>query len=393
MLQMSRNSADHVFITFAQSGDMTRESLKDLLVDYGASGCYVVQETHQDGASHLHAACFGKFRRDRLAKDLHRAIPNQHINVLFAHKPKPGKTSGAPWPLLAMVEYLHTPAKDKHVDEEPLIWVDGEELVPNADAFVDLYEERFASDSVKGIMQKLREAKANNATLNDAISTVLESTTKDTGFAYRGLVEFFQTLPKVPMPLTPEGEEPRGWQVPVVTWALSPCPTGTDGRGMWLHQDSGAGKTWVINYIADQLPQGIFRPGLRPHGGYDAISMMHYNNEPLILLDDIGCSTRDGPNGETINMWKGVVMDFLKLITSNAPMAFDFGGKRYEVTPRGRVLVTSNFNLPPGRHIEDGAALRRRYLELSADSAEAVANAINGVPGNGMAEGFNPINT
>jgi len=351
-----------------------------LAENFGVQGCIVAQENHSDTEGiHLHAACFGSFRSDRLAKDLHAALPGKHVDVMFTHKPKPGKRSGTKWSLMEMVGYLVAPKKAKEIDDTPLIWVADHDDITDADAFCDFYEEKHATPTVKGLMEELKTLKHAKGSYNDAVTKVVSSLTKETGFSYRGLIEYFQTLPPVKTPLTEEGEAPRGWQVPVVRWALSPCPTGTDGRGMWLHQDSGAGKTWVLNYIADQV-DGIFRPGLRPHGGYDAISMMHYNGEEIILLDDIGCSTRDGPDGEQIQMWKGAVMDFLKLITSNAPIAFDFGGKRYEVLPKGRVLCTSNFRLPPGRNTEDGAALRRRYIELDADSGAAVERVLAGEP-------------
>ena len=372
--------SNHAFVTHAQSGDMTREEFRDLMETAGATGCIVALENHSDGEGvHLHAACFGSFRYDRLAADLHLALPDKHVSVLFAHKPAPGKRMGAKWPLTGMVDYIVAPKKAKEIDPTPLIWVADDEDITDADAFVDFYEQKYATQSVKGLMEELRSLKKGNGTFNDAVTTVVEGLSKETGYSYRGLIEFFQTLPPVKTPLTADGEEPRGWQIPVVQWALAPCPTGTDGRGMWLHQDSGAGKTWVLNYIADQM-ESIFRPGLRPHGGYDAISMMHYNGEPLILLDDIGCSTREGPDGEMIQMWKGAVMDFLKLITSNAPIAFDFGGKRYEVLPKGKVLCTSNFRLPPGRNGEDGAALRRRYIELDASTGDAVNRVLRGEP-------------
>jgi len=382
-----------VFITHAQSGDMTREEFRDILAEHGAQGVMIAREAHAEEGHHLHAVCFGSFRSDRLAKALHKAMPGKHVNVLFAHKPKPPKKIGAKWPFFDMVVYITDPKKVKDVDDTPLIWVEerASDLEPwTPEEFCDFYEAKFATPTVKSLMQQLKEAKHAGGTLNDAVEMVVGALDKDTGFSYRGLIEYFQTLPPVRMPLTEAGEEPRGWQVPVVAWALSPCPTGTDGRGMWLHQSSGTGKTWVINYIADQIGDSIFRPGLRPHGGYDAISMMHYNGESLVVLDDIGCSTKDDLNGMTLELWKGAVMDFLKLITSNAPIAFDFGGKRYEVTPKCKVLCTSNFNLPPGRNAEDGAALRRRYIELDAESAEAISAKLNGVQGNGLAPGFNP---
>ena len=372
--------SNHVFITLAQSGAMTREELRDLLSEhFKVKGCIVAQETHSDTEGlHLHAACFGSFRSDRLAKDLHLALPGKHVDVMFTHKPMPGKRSGAKWSLMEMVGYLVAPKKAKEIDETPLIWIDEHDDITDADAFCDFYEEKFATATVKGLMQELKTLKAVKGSFNDAVGTIMEGLNKDIGFSYRGLIDYFQTLPPVKIPLTDEGESPRDWQVPVVQWALSPCPKGTDARGMWLHQDSGAGKTWVLNYIADQ-EVSIFRPGLRPHGGYDAISMMHYNGEQIILLDDIGCSTRDVMGEETL-MWKGAVMDFLKLITSNAPIAFDFGGKRYEVLPQGKVLCTSNFKLPPGRSLEDGRALRRRFIELDASTGNAVNQVLNGEP-------------
>jgi len=373
--------SNHVFITMAQSGAMTREELCDLLSErFKVKGCVVAQENHSDTEGvHLHAACFGSFRSDRLAKDLHLALPGKHVDVMFTHKPPAGKRSGAKWSLMEMVEYLVAPKKAKEIDDTPLIWVDEHDDITDPEAFCDFYEEKYATATVKGLMEELKAIKASKGSYNDAVSTIIEGLNKDIGFSYRGLVDFFQTLPPVKTPLTAEGESPRDWQVPVVQWALSPCPQGTDNRGMWLHQDSGAGKTWVLNYIADQ-EVSIFRPGLRPHGGYDAISMMHYNGEQIILLDDIGCSTREGPDGEMIQMWKGAVMDFLKLITSNAPIAFDFGGKRYEVLPQGKVLCTSNFKLPPGRSLEDGRALRRRFIELDAATGNAVNRVLNGEP-------------
>jgi len=179
-LQMA--SRNHVFITHAQSGDMSREEFRDIIADNSsATGIIVAKEAHTEEGQHLHAACFGSFRSDRLAKALHAAMPDKHVNVLFAHKPIKSKKIGAKWPLIDMVVYITDPKKVKDVDDAPLIWVLDREDIVTAEAFCDFYEEKYATPTVKSLMEQLKECRHAKGTLNDAVGMVVEGLNKETG--------------------------------------------------------------------------------------------------------------------------------------------------------------------------------------------------------------------
>lgn len=368
---------DHAFITCAQSGEFTKEELLGGL--RGAGGlerALIVQEQHGDEGLHLHAVVWGQFRGDRYAKALHRHLPDRHVNCLFKHPGKGGSRFGPAWPLVGMVKYVTAPVKDKVIDPEPLVWIHNKEN-PTVDDFINEYLEHYLPKSLAEKLEHVEKLKASGGGLSDAIIMAAEGITKDNAHDFNIVLQYFKSLPPSNPKITPEGETPRPWQQVIIDWALSPCPTGTNNRGLWLRMPSGAGKTWVLNYISDNIDGGVFRPGVRPNGSYDAVSLLRYNGEALVLFDDIGATVKEFESGVEKTLWKNATMDLFKMVANNTPIPIDFGGEHREIMIKGRMLVTSNFALPEGRNAEDGAAIRRRYIELCMTDTERLAAALN----------------
>lgn len=375
---------NHAFITCAQSGELTKAELLASLVEAGGmEGALIVEEEHGDEAKHLHAVVWGQFRADRYAKALHRALPDRHVNCLFRHPGKNGVKHGPLWPCVAMVKYVTNPAKDKVIDPEPLVFVHNVlDRVVTVEEFCDLYLEQYLPKSLDDKLEAVAKLKASGGALSDAIMLAAEGISKDNNHDFNIVLQYFKSLPPSNPKITPSGETPRPWQQPIIDWALSPCPTGTNNRGLWLRMPSGAGKTWVLNYISDNIEGGVFRPGLRPNGSYDAVSLLRYNGESLILFDDIGATVKQMENGIERTLWKNATMDLFKMVANNTPIPIDFGGEHREIMINARVLVTSNFGLPEGRNSEDGAAIRRRYIELCMTDTVRLAAALAEVPEN-----------
>jgi hypothetical protein len=373
-----KNTNNHAFVTLAQSGEFTKEELLEGLVAAGGlEGALLVAEVHGDEGAHLHGVIWGEFRNDRYTKALHRALPDRHVNVLFRHPGQGGRKYGAVWPLVGMVKYVTNPAKDKVVDTSPLVWVQGR-TDPSVSDFTDDYLEKFLPKSLAEKLQQAEQLKSNGGLLSEAIVMAAEQITKDNAHDFNIVIQYFKSLPQAPLKITPEGETPRGWQELIIDWALAPCPTGTNNRGLWLRMPSGAGKTWVLNYISDNIEGGVFRPGFRPDGSFDPVSLLRYNGEALILFDDIGATVKELENGNTKTLWKNKTMDLFKMVANNTPIPIDFGGEHREIMIVGKVLITSNFGLPEGRNAEDGAAIRRRYIELCMTDLDRLRTALTG---------------
>jgi len=373
------NTSDHAFLTVAQSGDLTKESLRELLVEAGGmEGAVIVQETHVADGVHLHAAIWGQFRSDRYAKKLHTLLPGQHVDCRFRHAPKKGSKVGPVWPYFEMLNYITNPAKDKKVDPDPLVWVEGR-IDPSLNECLDGYSEKYTPRTLKEKMAMAERMKAAGGSLNDCIVMAAEGVTKDTYGDFNILLQYFKTLPSTPPKLTVDGETPKPWQQLVVDWALAPCPTGTNNRGLWLTMPSESGKTWVLNYIADLLAdrnERVFRPGMRPDGSFDGVSLLRYNGEPLIFFDDIGATVKEVDLGVSRVLWKNKMIDLFKMVANNTPIPIDFGGEHKEICIKGKVLVTSNFGLPDGRNVQDGEALRRRYIEVEYTDLQQLTAAL-----------------
>jgi len=364
---------DHAFVTVAQSGEFTKEELLTGLKGAGdMGGAFIVSEVHQDEGAHMHAVVWGQFRSDRYAKALHRALPGRAVNCLFRHPGKGNTKYGPLWPLMAMVKYVTNPTKDKVVDPDPLVWVDGR-TDPSVDDFCNDYLEKYLPKSLAEKLEMAEKLKAEGGGLSDAIMMASENITKDNAHDFNIVLQYFKSLPPSNPRITPDGETPRPWQQVIIDWALSPCPTGTNNRGLWLRMPSGAGKTWVLNYISDNIEGGVFRPGVRPNGSFDAVSLLRYNGEALILFDDIGATVKEMESGVEKTLWKNATMDLFKMVANNTPIPIDFGGEHREIMIKGRVLVTSNFALPEGRNADDGAAIRRRYIELCYTDTDRLA--------------------
>ena len=167
--------------------------------------------------------------------------------------------------------------------------------------------------------------------------------------------DFNPALPKMA-----DGMTLRPNQQLIADWAKAPYEV--DGRnGMWLNWPSGAGKTAILRYLIDN--SSVYIPGKRPDGGYDENSFMNYNNEDIILLDELQPFTKEewSPmHGCNVikPFWKGRITQLLKTITEFFPISCFFGGVTTTVVLRAKIIVTSNFPYPT----DGSGAVERRYI-------------------------------
>jgi len=76
-----RFDAKNVFLTYANSGDLTKERLRDfLLEDLGCRWFHISRESHSDGRPHLHAYA-GWDGRHRSRDERHFDCAGQHPNI------------------------------------------------------------------------------------------------------------------------------------------------------------------------------------------------------------------------------------------------------------------------------------------------------------------------
>jgi len=358
---------DRVFITFAQTA-LSKDDLKGLMEQLGCVRGVFVMEPHADGGIHLHAACSGKFDRRSLASKLHALAPEgQSINILYAHAPKGNQKRGSNWPFALMVQYITNPTKDKVVDDAPLIF-GGDDIADVVAKHAD------AKDSKANTMAALLDLKENRAPVQEVIELLTTVVDKDSSYMYRMYMDYYQHLQRTKPVLTSLGHTPRPWQRVAAAFAAKPIhDNSTSNRGLWINLPSGSGKSWLQSYLYDNY--SVFIPGVRPTGDYDLISFRSYDGQEIILLNDLSASVFENSRGETVVKWKRNVLNLLKCICDNVPLAIEFGGVHTELHFKAKIIISSNFPLPSGATDEERRAFIRRYVVI--DNEETIQQMID----------------
>jgi hypothetical protein len=367
------SSRNHCFITFAKTS-MSKDDASRAVQSIGATHGIIALEKHEDGSPHIHVAAWGKFRQDRATRKLHQEIPvGAHCDLHYAHPPKPTKAKscvkqrGAGWPFGDMVTYLVDPAKQKYLDPDPTFFgsnADGSDI-SSVDELLDV-----TAHNVNWL-DKMDKLKLDDAPIKSVIRTIAEDMDDHhNSHWYRICIDYYRSLQSLAPRLVPVDQKPREWQEAVAAWAMTPIPSdgNNNGIGMWIRLPPGSGKSWVGDWLHDYYNGNVFYPGMRPHGDYDCLSFMGYNNEPVILMNDLAPSDVR-QDGETKSQWKRSILDMLKRICDNTPLCFQFGGHTNKVYIKARIIVTSNFALPKGRSPDDTEAIRRRYRVLDNRTA------------------------
>jgi len=353
---MVGHNTDRVFITFAQT-NCTKDELREFMEQLGCVRAVIVVEPHSDGGVHLHAACSGVFDRRSLAKKLHALAPEgQSINILYAHAPKGNQKRGSNWPFSLMVQYITNPTKDKVVDPAPLIF-GGDDIADVVAQHAD------AKDTKANTMASLLDLKENRAPVQEVIELLTTVVDKDSSYMYRMYMDYYQHLQRTKPVLTSLGHTPRPWQRVAAAFAAKPIQQGTtSNRGLWINLPSGSGKSWLQSYLYDNY--SVFIPGVRPTGDYDLISFRSYDGQEIILLNDLSASVFENSRGETVVKWKRNVLNLLKCICDNVPLAIEFGGVHTELHFKAKIIISSNFPLPTGATDEERRAFIRRYVVI-----------------------------
>lgn len=370
------NVRDRAFVTFAQTS-WTKAQFSDVLQKLGICRAVIVEEPHADGGRHVHVAASGKIQSNNFARRLHdQCAEGQSINILYAHPPKAKQTRGSIWPYELMVKYITNPSKEKDCDSEP--------LCIGGDNPGDVIEAHKASKAAyTEVCETLRELKENRAPVEEVIETLMPLITKDNSHQYRMYMDYYDHLQRKKPILTEAGELPRPWQKIAAAFAATPIEKGsTCDRGLWINLPSGVGKSWLQCYLYDN--HSVFIPGIRPHGDYDLISFRAYAGEEIILINDLSASVFESSTGETVVKWKRNVLNLLKCICDNVPLAIEFAGKHTELHFKAKVIVSSNFPLPTGATAEEREAFARRYVVLDDENQIEPTEEEENVPPRGI---------
>ena len=381
----SGNYTGHVMITMDHIS-FDKQIIADYLLKHGAMGVMVVREYHggtiekmesrvsdpeddltDETKYHMHATAYGSFNKKHLTnrgriwakKTFNR--PKVHWSVQYCHenKTKSGKTSYSPFPFPEMVNYLSDPAKDKDVDETPMIYINGhgEGETLTTDCLLEMYY------NSPDTFSQLRMLKRSGGDLAD-FSVVMEQklSKESASHEWNMFFTYFKNVDVTEIPLlVPTDLVLYPWQETIVQWAMTPRVRDAP-NGVWMNLPSGSGKTVILESLFDNLGHDqVYIPGIRPNGSYDAASMISYNNEPLILLDEV-----EGTWMDDKVLWKRAFLELLKKITERFPIVTFFGGKTTKIFPNAKVLITSNFPRPHQDPNGTGCPFARRYMYIDS---------------------------
>ena len=354
------------------------QTCKPLHVTYGVAVCELGTEEDSNNW-HIHVAFKGSYgpqKAPQCVQNLMKKIildeeyPKDdptaatHINITYKHE----QGAKGIWQWNDMVKYLIEPSKKKragtpHFDEYPLFF--GQLASGEPCTHENIYDEEDENvDTADTIMQSMAELAHSGERLDKAILKANAYAQNEDRHMYNRLIDYYKTQPCRKPKLCDAGLELYDWQQSVKQWVDD---KHSPYQGLWLHLPSGSGKTTFLRWLIDN--KVTFIPGMRPSGNFDCLSLMNYKEEPIMLFNEMEPSLIerfDYDNGgiTMVPKWKRAVIELLKRVTDEFPIAFQFGGVHSEITPMAKIIITSNYPLPP----EQSGALARRYLVV--DSVE-----------------------
>lgn len=317
---------------------------------------------------HCHIAFKGKWNYtstpDKLHKTMKKAFKDkpQHIDITYKHH-----ATGITWQWNDMVDYLIKQTGKK--PDGPLLCchpiffgtknVDGEEQVCSRENIYD-------TDELTVNHETIRDAKKANKPYHE----VLESLAiVDDSLQYRKLIDYYKALPPPTIKLLDEDIKLYKWQANVIEWVQKPLKEGENG--LWLNLESGAGKTVVLKWLLDNYD--VFIPGMRPTGDYDCLSLMGYQDEPILLFNEMQPAKVETSQG-TLTIWKRGFQQLLKQACDVYPIAFNFGGQREKIVPKCKVIITSNYDMP------DDPGIRRRFTNYKSAEDTYATQSVESIP-------------
>lgn len=317
--------------------------------------------TEEDSSNwHIHIAIKTKWNYVRTPDTVHKVMKKQfpdkpqHIDITYKHH-----ATGTTWKWNDMVDYLIKQSQKKpdapFLCAHPIFFgtktVDGEDQVCCRENIYDTDELAITFDQVKAFKQ---ESKPFHQVL-EHLQIV------DDSLQYRKLIDYYKALPPPKVKLLETEIQLYKWQANVDKWVNQPMQEGHNG--LWLQLESGAGKTMFLKYLIEK--HQCFIPGLRPNGNYDCLSLMGYNDEPLMLFNEMQPSKVETYQG-TKHIWKRGFIQLLKQSCDVFPIAFQFGGERQLIVPKCKVIITSNYDPP-----EDPGFQRRFTIYKSKEDTYA----------------------
>ena len=112
----------------------------------------------------------------------------------------------------------------------------------------------------------------------------------------------------------------------------------------WLQAGTGWGKSLVLGFMLCRYgASNVFFLRYRPTtGSYDEISLLGYNNEPIIFIDDVVPKVSKAGK-ET---WPHAFEQFVKRLGNGLPIGFIFGAQNISVTIVAKIFITSTYDPP-----------------------------------------------
>ena len=269
-----------------------------------------------------------------------------HINITYRHD-----VSNTIWDWNDMVTYLIDPSKKKlagtlHLNKYPLFF--GQLPSGEPCTCANIYDEVDESaDTTDTIMQSMAELAHSGEQLDKAILKANQYAQNEDRHMYTQLIDYYKTQPCCKPKLCDAGLELYDWQQSMKQWVDN---KDSPYQGLWLHLPSGSGKTMLLRWLIDN--KTTFIPSMRPSGNYDCLSLMNYQEELIMLFNEMEPSLIERYNynkGENVMIpkWKRSVIELLKKVTDEFPIAFQFGGIHSKITPMVKIIITSNYPLPP----------------------------------------------
>lgn len=340
--------------------------LRGITLDYGMSAIELGTGTDSDNW-HLHIAFKGKYNSQTSAKTVHNYMNKlytqtyptatcKHIDITSVHH-----GSKCKWKWDDMIDYLREVTEKK--PSPP--YLDNLRFDQTV-YFGEKNDEECTADNIKDGEQedidwfaKLREDKATNKPQHEVIEHTIAEAQREGNENVFLLMNYYRSLPPAKIQLLPNGHTLYPWQTAVAAFAADQWHADKP-NGLWLRLKAGAGKTEALKHIMDN--HSVFIPGVRPGGGYDCNSFLSYNNEEIVLFNEIQPHVTKTAGGEQVH-YKRAFIELLKKITDNFPMAMQFGREYTRVLVKAKIICTSNYPLPP----DPQGALPRRYIQYASE--------------------------
>lgn len=285
----------------------------------------------------------------------------QHWATHYCHvnETKSGKISYSPWPFEKMVQYLTEPTDKKNVDSEPIIVLKDDSEPGFKKTTIEEILEAYAKNQNR--FELVKSMKANHQSKDTVLQNIYDDVNGDPHQTNMFLKYYDMIDINRDIQLLDPNIKLKPWQQKVISWALEPR-SRTEPNGLWMNTRSGGGKTTILQALNDTLGESnIFNMPIRPHGGFDPVSMRSYKGQKIIIIEELTYHIDDDGHPRP----KTSLVQLLKSITEHNFMSFEFGGEYTRVLPNAKVIITSNNSRIQIPDQYGSCPITRRYIQLN----------------------------